>query len=351
MRATALTALVLLGTALNAQPRVDTFPAPQGHLPTEIARHGDTITFLSWTNWPNLEPHLGRVAKNGKVQVQALEKDHLPAFMAQAPDGSLWITDAKKKVLWHVTPKGKVEQVSIGRTTLGIAIDAGGTIWSTHPESADITRYGADGSVQAAAFAGKRRAERVAPPSGAPPAPKPRVTDVPPPRKNSDVALTREQRKALLITHTPTWLVPGEDGAWFSDPKSRVVGRVDLAGKIASFPLPRDWGQPGRLARGVDGALWFTTSRSPLLGRVTSEGEMTSVTIPAPAKAIAGDGKGRIWFSDGENVGYVDAKGDVQSVDLPAGERFIASMAEGPDGAMWYADQKSRVLGKITLGR
>jgi virginiamycin B lyase len=352
MRATALTILLAFAHgALAAAPRVDMFPAPAGHLPTELARQGDAVVFVSWTNWPALEPHIGRIGKNGKVAVRPLAKDHLPAFMSAGPDGSLWLSDGKKKVLWRVRPNGKAEQIPIGRTTLGITVGNDGTIWSTHPESAEVTRYSSDGSVQAAAFTGKRRTERVAPPSGAPPAPKPTSGSLPPPPKKKDVLPpTREERKARMITHTPAWITAGSDNtAWFSDPKSRTIGRVDVNGQFTRYPLPREWGTPGRIVRGADGAYWFLVTRAAVLGRIAADGTLTSVDIPAPAKAIAADARERIWFSDGRNIGYVDKAGAVHQVALPEAERIILTMAEGPDGAMWFVDQKAKALGRVTL--
>ncbi|MGZ5446357.1 MAG: Vgb family protein [Thermoanaerobaculia bacterium] len=345
-------AILVLGTAVaHAAPRVETFPVPQGHLPTEIARHGDVMTFVSWKDWPSIDPHLGRVTTKGRMQLQALEKDHMPGLMSQAPDGSLWLSDGRKTVLWRVSPDGKAERVTVGRTSLGIAVDADGSIWVTHPEKGDITRYGADGQPQSQWFIGRKRG----PASGAPSMaiPKPRIGPMPtPPKKRSDRAWTKEERKKRTLDARPTWIVVGPDqGLWFTEPTWRKIGRVTAAGKTSSYDYPSDWGEPRHIIAGPDGALWFTLTRVMALGRITTEGEITTIDLPYGAGTLATDSKKRVWFTDasGAQIGYVDGRGKVHEVPLPKAPRLIRSMAEGPDGAMWFADQAARVIGRITL--
>jgi len=357
MRATVIRILVPLvvlslraAAALAAEPQIETFPVPAGQLPTEIARHGDVMTFVSWTNWPALEPHLGRVSTKGRIQVQALEKGHMPGLIAQSQDGSLWLSDGKKSVLWRVSPAGKAEQVTVGRTTLGIAVDADGSIWTTHPDSGEITRYSPEGEPQSQWFVGRKRG----PAGGAPTMaiPKPRTGPMPiPPKKKSDRALTKEERKKRSLDARPSWIVRGPDDAlWFSEPTWRNIGRVTAAGQVSSFKYPREWGEPRRIVAGRD-ALWFALTRVPALGRITTEGEVTIVELPYSVGALASDSKGRIWFADapGSRLGYLDEKGEVQELSLPKTPRLIRSMAEGPDGAMWFADQAAKVIGRIKL--
>ena len=350
MRATWIPVLILIAAAAAAEPRVETFPVPAGHLPTEIARHGDVMTFISWKNWPSIEPHLGRITTKGKIQLQALAKDHMPGLFSLAPDGTLWISDGRKPVLWRVSANGKAEPVTITRTTLGIAVDEDGSIWATHPERADVTRYGADGQPQAQWFIGRKRG-----PAGGPPPmaiPKPGAPRPVPQKKASDRALTKEERRKRAVDARPSFIVIGPDqAAWFSEPTWRNIGRVTAGGKISEFELPPDWGEPRRIIAGSDGALWFALTNVMALGRITTEGKITTIDLPYGAGALAADSQKRVWFTDasGAKVGYVDAEGKVHEVPLPAAPRLIRSMAEGPDGAMWFADQAAKAIGKISL--
>lgn len=353
MRATvirALVSVVFAAAALAAEPVVETFPVPAGQLPTEIARQGDVMTFVSWKNWPSIEPHLGRVTPNGRIQLQPLQKDHMPGLIAQSPDGSLWLSDGKKSVLWHVSPAGKAKQVNVGRTTLGIAVDADGSIWTTHPDSGEITRYSAAGQPQSQWFVGRKRGPAGGAPSMA--IPKPRMGPTPvPQRKKDERVLTKEERKKRTLDARPSWIVLGPDQAlWFSEPTWRNIGRVTAGGQMSSYKYPREWGEPRRIVAGRD-VLWFALTRLPALGRITTEGEVSTVELPYGVGALASDSQGRVWFSDapGAKLGYLDTDGKVHELALPKNPRLIRSMAEGPDGAMWFADQAAKVIGRIKL--
>jgi len=352
MRAPAFTALLLFATIASAQAKIETFPVPAGHLPTEIARYGDGMTFISWKDWPSIEPYLGRVTPKGKVEVQELAKDHMPGLFSQGPDGTMWLSGGRKPVLWHVLKDGKVEQVQVGSATRGIAVDADGGIWVTHPERAEITRYGADGQPQAQWFVGSKRKSR----SAAPSMKIPKATRIdpkkPPKRVPSDRSLTREERRQRALDARPSWIVVGpDDAAWFSEPTFAKIGRVTAAGEYTRFDIPNEWGEPRRIIDGPDGALWFALTEVMALGRITPDGEITTIDLPYAAGALATDSKKRVWFTDasGAKVGYVDPKGNVHEVPMPEKPRMIRSLAEGPDGAMWFADQIGKVIGKITL--
>lgn len=350
MRAPVIGALLLFATIASAQAKVETYPVPKGHLPTEIARYGDGMTFVSWKDWPAIDPYLGRVTPKGKIELEAMGKDHMPGLFSQAPDGTMWLSDGRKPVLWHVLKNGKVEQVTVGGATRGIAVDADGGIWVTHPERAEITRYSADGQPQAQWFVGRKRRTASAAPSMS--VPKPRLDKKKIPKKvPSQRSLTKEERLKRALDARPSWIVVGPDqAAWFSEPTFRNIGRVTSAGAFTRFDYPDEWGEPRRIIAGTDGALWFALTEVMALGRITPDGDITTIDLPYGAGALAADSQKRIWFTDasGAKVGYVDAKGEVHEVPLPEKPRMIRSMAEGPDGAMWFADQIGKVIGKIT---
>jgi virginiamycin B lyase len=369
MRAPVIAVLAIIATTLAAEPRVDIFKLPAGYLPTEIGRHGNSVVFVSWKAWPAIDPYLGRIKADGTMEKMApFAKDHMPGLMSEAPDGTLWLSDGKKTVLWRVAPSGTPEPVTIGRTTLGIAAGPDGLMWATHPESSDVSRYASDGNVASSWFVGRKRSLR----SAAPTTPLPPPQSVSgggtggsggrmgrqgrpiPQRKPAGRPLTKEERKARALDARPSWIVVGTDGAaWFSDPTYSTIGKMTAAGEMATYALPPEWGQPLRVVAGRDGALWFAVSGSAVLASINSEGEIFWIDIPDGASALAADSKGRIWFSEvsGQNVGYVEGE-EVHTVALPKAERrTIRSMAEGPDGAMWFADQSTRTIGRIKLDK
>ncbi len=329
--------IVLLAATVAASPKVETFPVPKGHLPTEIARQGDSMVFVSWTNWPALEPHLGTVTTKGRVQTHPLEKDHMPGMFAAAADGSLWLTDVRRNVLWHVGPDGTAEQVEIDRPTLGIAIDATGQVWCTHTDDTEISRYNPGGAKSAELDTGRGRFK---------------LTPAKPQKAPAGMAPTwaRESQRANRTDVTPTWIVAAGDILWFSDPTKRSIGAVSADGHQERFKLPPNWGAaPGALVAAPDGLIWFVVAGKPFLGQVSREGFFSNIDLPAPAQAIAIDAKGRVWFSTASTLGYVERDGTLHSVPLPKPERTIRSMAAGSDGAMWFVDQKTKTIGRVTL--
>ncbi|MGN6184698.1 MAG: Vgb family protein [Thermoanaerobaculia bacterium] len=328
--------IVLLAATVTAQPKVDTFAAPKGHLPTEIARQGDKMVVISWTNWPQLEPHLGTIDAKGKLQSQPLDKDYMPGLFAAAKDGTMWLTDVRKPVLWHIGQDGKVEKVEIDRPTQGIAVDIAGQLWCTHPNDTEISRYQNDGTRTATLDTGRGRFKLAqAKPQKVPAGMQP--------------TWAKQSQKANRRDVTPTWLVNGaETDMWFSDPTMRSIGIVTSDGHQQRFKLPTDMGQPGPVVY-ANGLAWFTLAGKPVIGQVSREGFFSSVDVHAPVDALATDAKGRVWFSTASDLGYVESDGTVRRVALPKGGRTIHSMAAGADGAMWFVDQKAKVIGRVMV--
>jgi virginiamycin B lyase len=335
-------AATLLLAATLAAPKVETFPAPAGQIPTEIIRLGDRMAFISWKNWPTLDPQLGRIDQDGRIKLQPMAVNHMPGLVSRAPDGTIWLSDGKKPVLWHVLTDGKIERVPITLTTIGIAVDPSGAIWATHPEKADISRYSAEGSVMSAWFVGRRYGRSAAPSVKLPP---PNKGPIVPKKMDSTRSLTPEERKARNADAEPTWIVAGPDDAmWFTEPKYKAIGRMTDVGDVEQVRLPADWGVPRNLVSAKD-SLWFVVTNMPFLGHVSLDGKFSSVALPYPATALAIDSQGRIWFATGAGIGYVDEQGAAQMVEETP--RIVRSMAEGPDGAMWFTDQSAKVIGRV----
>ncbi|HET8797041.1 MAG TPA: hypothetical protein VFO89_05125 [Thermoanaerobaculia bacterium] len=330
-----IAALLVVLAATAASPKIETFAAPKGHLPTEIARRGEAMAFISWTNWPALEPHLGTIDAKGRITTQALEKEHMPALFAASKDGTLWLSDARQNVLWRVPLSGNAERVEIDRATLGITVDAGGAIWCTHPNDTEISRYDVEGTAQATLDTGRGRFQ---------------LTPAKPQKAPAGMTPTwaKESQKANRRDVTPAWLVQGNEGTiWFSDPTMRSLGVVTADGHQQRFRVPPGWGVPGALVVAKDGLTWFIVEGKPRLGQVSTEGIFSSIDIAAPATAIALDAEGQVWFATASEIGYVDEGAAVQRIPLPKPPRLIRSLAAGPDGAMWFVDQTGKTIGRV----
>jgi streptogramin lyase len=332
-------ALFVLLAAVST-PRIESIPLPKGHLATEIATRGDDVLFVSWTNWPAIEPHLGVLEKaTGKVSTQAFPVDHMPGLFATASNGTVWLTDSLQPVLWEVGADGTITPHAIDRPTLGIAIDASGTIWATHKTDTEISQYTMNAQKAGEIDTGRSRF-KLAPgkaskaPAGASP------------------SWAGASRRANRTDVNPAWLAIGSDErVWFSDPTKRSIGAVAPgAGLQTRHRLPPEWlAAPGNLVASPDGAFWFVLQGVAKLGTVTIDGDFTAYDLPAPATAITIDGSKRVWFSTANEVGYLDPSGTVNRIPLAKGPHLIRSMTVDAEGTVWFADQTTKTIGRIRM--
>ena len=317
-------AIVILAAALAAEPRVTLYPVPDQQIPTEIALHGKELWFVSWANFrieaPKYEPYLGRIDTKGKFAMQQLPAGNMPGFTTHAPDGTMWLSDAARPVLWRVTKDGKVDSVKSDRSTQGIAFGPDGALWTTSANSTTITRFAVDGT-------------------------KTGSWDVP------DVVMQQPMTSTTTPAPRgpfPVWIVAGPDGAlWFTEPMRSRIGRIDTKGAISMVRSPMGVSRGGEIMPGPDGALWFATN-DIYLGRITTKGEVMTTRIAMRPTSLALDAQGRIWFAEGNQAGFVDKELNAYEFTV-TGAKQIRSLATGPDGAMWFADQGARAIGRIEL--
>jgi streptogramin lyase len=169
----------------------------------------------------------------------------------------------------------------------------------------------------------------------------------------------------------PTSIVAGPDGnLWFVDQGTTpAIGRITPSGQITEFPVGQitkfvggEGDRPDQITPGPDGNLWFTDPSNGAIGRITPGGQVTDFT-PAPPLApmarvvtIATGPGGALWVAGGAYlgapfVGEVTTDGQFTPFtgDLQARASVPTSIAMGPDGAMWFADQgKTPAIGRVT---
>lgn len=296
--------------ASDAVPVVRTIKIPGKQIPTEIAQHAGAVWFVTWNNWPKLQPFLGRISVQGTIRLNEIMEDSKPGLATRTADGTLWFTDSRRGGFWRVIGNGPIVRIKNDRPTVGIAAGPDGALWTTHPDSSTITAYNADGSIRSR-------------------------WEVP-------------RQKGLAPR--PEWIVAGPDGAlWFTDTVTNRIGRITTAGVIKLFPLPKGWKSPGEIVATAD-ALWFTVGNQPLLGKMTPQGIIKPVKILAPARAIAAGAEERIWYTNGvRTIGWINADGTSDYVLVHEENGGVRALAAGPDGAMWFVDEKARTVGRVEL--
>src|SRR5207249_4302453 len=123
------------------------------------------------------------------------------------------------------------------------------------------------------------------------------------------------------------------------------IGRIDPAGHVTEYPLPRCHGCDGRIepadiTAGPDGTLWFTGFNQDVIGRITTAGHITYYAIPTGccphvyAQGITTGPDGALWFTDEIGIGRVTTDGRFAHYGLanPYGDSIVT----GPDGALWF---------------
>lgn len=323
MSGTVITAALLLAASIS----VKTYAVPEKRIPTEIVRHGNDLWFVAWTidrvqqdalGRPRLHAFLGRVTTRGRFRITPAGPEHQPGFATHTPDGALWFTDAARATFWRIGKDGRITKVPASTSTQHI-VYAAGDLWCSHAYSGWISRHGLDGSSKG----GFSVPDELPPP----------MTSLPPPPPGTRVAS----------------LAVGADGAiWFPEPYRKRIGRLTTSGEMTFYRVPHEVTAYSVIIAGPDGALWYTTGEK-VLGRITLSGEISSVPIGFTAQRLAADSRGRLWYTLASNsAGVIERDGTRREFEVPK-VRSIRSMAEGPDGAMWIADDNQSVIARIEL--
>jgi virginiamycin B lyase len=168
----------------------------------------------------------------------------------------------------------------------------------------------------------------------------------------------------------PHSIVTGSDlNLWFVDSSNSQICKINIAGGISTFgPMPSG-GQPLEIVAGPDGGLWFTENLSGKIGRIDpatnaiteflipgSDGNPANPNNPFPSGITAGP-DGGIWFgsvlSSGVfNINRMATTGAVTGTFvLPAGSGgFVTEIATGPDNELWFTENNSQRVGRVTTG-
>lgn len=122
-------------------------------------------------------------------------------------------------------------------------------------------------------------------------------------------------------------------------------------GTITNYPIPKA-STPYGVAAGPDGRIWFVDSGNagpPSIGRMTTEGVIgASDIIPFPAPSLGGAATpgpdGNMWVQQDNHLAKVPVgasqTSDITSYTLSSGNGGFASIVAGPDGRLWYGQNK-----------
>ncbi len=110
----------------------------------------------------------------------------------------------------------------------------------------------------------------------------------------------------------------------------------------------------GAIVPGIGGDLWFTMPNNDKIGRIASDGTVTTMpTVPASATMPVGITKGpdgRMWYTEEKTneIVAVDSGGAQTEYHVPGIPGDIRFITPGPDGRLWFTLAESGAIGAIT---
>ena len=319
-----------------------------------------------------------------------------PASIVTGPDGALWFTEFGGNKIGRLATDGAFSEYPIptaGSRPDEIAVGADGALWFAEATGNKIGRITASGvlteyvlpvaasrptGVAAGADGDVWFTERaLAAPSG-------RIG-----RLTPDGVIT--EFSAGISGH-PLTIAAGPDGAlWFTESPGNKIGRADSAsGAVTEYPVPTPQSAPWEITAGTDGNLWFTELLGNKIGRITPSGEITEFPVPTPAGqpntirpgpdpnpaddcAYQRDVLGEtgfaarygnfggcvsrlattktLWFSEqaGNRLAQITTDGDIFEFPLPTPGSQPGGLAQGPDGAVWFAEFSGNKVGRLDV--
>jgi virginiamycin B lyase len=178
--------------------------------------------------------------------------------LAVAPDGAVWFADATTASVTRLqdgnfTP---YDVGSLGATPYGIAVDAGGSVWTTLQGAEQLGLISSGGQLNA--------------------------LDIPTRNSGlSDIAVDRG------------------GAVWFLEMRANKVGRF-ADGRFTEFAIPTPSAGLTAIAAAPDGAVWFTEISASKLGRLR-DGRVSEFPLPranARPFGVTVDTANNVWYSD-----------------------------------------------------
>ena len=178
--------------------------------------------------------------------------------LAVAPDGLVWFADVTTASVTRLQ-EGVLTRHDVGlleSTPYGIAVDAGGTVWTTLQGADKLARISPDGQVTA--------------------------LDVPTHKSGlGDIAVDQS------------------GGVWFLELRANKIGRF-ADGRFTEFMVPSQSAGLTALATAPDGSIWFTELSLGKLARLR-DGRVTEFRLPRAEGrpfGVAVDMANNVWYTD-----------------------------------------------------
>ena len=275
-------------------------------------KHGQVLVpYLSGNGFGRMDLETGKVEEyflNPPDDYKAKAGEVIFHSMAPAPDGTLWFTEAGRKILgkWDPATKEFTEyQDTISKHSA--RVDSKGTVWT----------------------------------SG---------------------ALAKFDPKTKEFTHFPEapgvyqMYVDKDDNAWFTAPGTGKIGTVNAkTGKLTQYLYPDAEFHPHRLTIPPDGTAWFNGREDKVVRFDPQTEKFTDFPIPGPnvgTYGIGHDMDGGVWYNSEwiDVLGRVDPKtGKVVEYPFPQAENGIKELLPDNHNRVWFASPTNDKFGYFYL--
>ena len=276
-----------------------------------------------------------------------------PYDMVTGPDGNLWFTEYYANKIAKMTPGGTITEYAAGTTYPDqICVGQDGNLWFTSwGQAITIGKITTSGAVTLYRNITPSTSEYV---EGITAGPDGNLWFAAEDYVGKITTSGSVTRYSIGNGTVAKGITTGPDGnVWFTSEFGNKIGRITPSGTLTWFSSGITTGNwLIDIVPGQDGNLWFTEAAPGsrgAIGRITPDGVVTEFTTGLSASSspwgITATPDGKLWYTGSYLVGRITSAGVVTEYAIPG---FGLGIAQGPDGNIWFADESTYKVGRLS---
>jgi streptogramin lyase len=339
-----------------------------------ITTPGDVLIGADGNGWFINGAGIAKIDSSGHVTTytMGLNSGATPFDLTNGPNNDLWFTDnGTTKAVGYITTSGTIHEFSApaGQTPLQIVAGSDGNLWFALPGlTFAVGKMTPGGTFTASPYS--------LPMNGV-------IDDNMVLGPDKDIWFSDKESNSIgkispsgTVTEyfvaanaMPTDITVGPDGnLWFSDDggTGAAIGRITTGGSVQEFKNGLQTNaDPDAITAGPDGNVWFTDqyANQRAIGRVTPSGGITEFKnglSPDLPLDITTGADGNLWVPQAASmfptspaaIAEITPSGQITEITKgvnPTGLQDGDSITPGADGSLWFTDNVTKAVGRITL--